>query len=137
MWPLRRCRAEWKYRYIPIKSPPITHLSGKKTRYQCVTFHNEIRPRENNLILIPSGQTNKIILLWHKGSSWSWSYGSWTYNCVQSVHITTKLLSSITALDELFSIQHYVITFVGDLRQAGGFLQVLRFHPPIKLTTTI
>jgi hypothetical protein len=30
---------------------------------QCATLHNEIRPRENNLILIPSGQTNKIILL--------------------------------------------------------------------------
>jgi hypothetical protein len=27
------------------------------------TFHNEIHPRENNLILIPSGQTNKIIFL--------------------------------------------------------------------------
>jgi hypothetical protein len=27
--------------------------------------------------------------------------------------------------------QHYVITFVSDLRQVGGFLQVLRFPPPI------
>jgi len=33
--------------------------------------------------------------------------------------------------------QHYVITFVSDLRQVGGFLRVLRFPPPIKLTTTI
>jgi hypothetical protein len=46
--------------YIPIKNPPITHLSGKKPRYHCATFHNEIHPRENNLIIIPSGQTNKI-----------------------------------------------------------------------------
>jgi len=30
--------------------------------------------------------------------------------------------------------QHYVITFVSDLRQVGGFL---RFSPPIKLTATI
>ena len=30
--------------------------------------------------------------------------------------------------------QHYVIKFVSDLRQVGGFLRVLRFPPPIKLT---
>jgi len=34
-------------------------------------------------------------------------------------------------------IQHYVIKFVNDLRQAGGFLQVLRFPPQIKLTAMI
>ena len=30
--------------------------------------------------------------------------------------------------------QHYVIKFVSDLRQVGGFLRVLHFPPPIKLT---
>jgi len=35
------------------------------------------------------------------------------------------------------SVQHYVIKLVGDLRQVGGFLQVLRFPPPIKLTAMI
>jgi hypothetical protein len=34
-------------------------------------------------------------------------------------------------------VQHYVIKFVSDLRQVGGFLRVLRFPPPIKLTATI
>jgi hypothetical protein len=34
-------------------------------------------------------------------------------------------------------VQHYVINFVSDLRQVGGFLRVLRFPPPIKLTATI
>ena len=34
-------------------------------------------------------------------------------------------------------VQHYVITFVSDLRQVGSFLRVLRFPPPIKLTATI
>ena len=33
-------------------------------------------------------------------------------------------------------IQHYVIKFVNDLQQVGGFLWVFRFPPPIKLTTT-
>jgi len=36
----------------------------------------------------------------------------------------------------VYSIQHYVIKFVIELRQVGGFLRVLRFPPPIKLTTT-
>jgi len=34
-------------------------------------------------------------------------------------------------------VQHYVMKFVSDLRQVGGFLRVLRFPPPIKLTATI
>jgi len=34
-------------------------------------------------------------------------------------------------------VQHYVIKFVSDLRQVGGFARVLRFPPPIKLTTMI
>jgi hypothetical protein len=34
-------------------------------------------------------------------------------------------------------VKHYVINFGGDLRQqVGGFLRVLRFPPPIKLTAT-
>ena len=31
-------------------------------------------------------------------------------------------------------VQYYVIKFVNDLREVGGFLRVLRFPPPIKLT---
>ena len=38
---------------------------------------------------------------------------------------------------EVYLIQHYVIKFVCDLRQVCGFLQVLRFPPPIKLAATI
>ena len=38
---------------------------------------------------------------------------------------------------EVYSIQHYVMKFVSDLRQAGGFLWALRFLPSIKLTTMI
>jgi len=34
---------------------------------------------------------------------------------------------------EVYSIQHYVIKFVSDLRQVGGFLRVLLFSPPIKV----
>ena len=34
-------------------------------------------------------------------------------------------------------VQHYVIKFLSDLQQVGGFFRVLRFPPPINLTTTI
>jgi hypothetical protein len=37
----------------------------------------------------------------------------------------------------LYSIQHFVIKFVSDLRQVGGFLRVLMFPPAIKLISTI
>jgi len=56
---------------------------------------------------------------------------------VQSVPITTKVVSSNTVHGEVYSIQHYVIKFVSDLRQVSGCLWVLRFPPPIKLTATI
>ena len=54
---------------------------------------------------------------------------------MQSAPITTNDVNSNSANGEEYSIQHYVIKFVSDLRQVGGFFQVLRFPPPIKLTT--
>ena len=40
-------------------------------------------------------------------------------------------------LGEVYSIHHYVIKFVSDLRHVGGYLRVLWFTPPIKLFATI
>jgi hypothetical protein len=50
---------------------------------------------------------------------------------VQSVHITTKVVSFNPVHGEVCLIQHYVIKFVSDLQQVSGFLQVLWFPPPI------
>ena len=47
------------------------------------------------------------------------------------------VVSSNAVHGELYSIQHYVIKFVSDLRQIGGFLRVHLFPPPINLTATI
>ena len=58
------------------------------------------------------------------------------YN-VQSVPIATEAVSLNPAHGEVYSIQHYVIKFVSDLRQVGDFLRVLRFPPPIKLTGSL
>jgi hypothetical protein len=48
-----------------------------------------------------------------------------TYKCMQLVPITTDVVSSNLDQGEVY------------LRQISGFLRVLRFPPPIKLTTTI
>ena len=56
---------------------------------------------------------------------------------MQSVSISTNVARSNLAHGEVYLIQHYVIKFVSDLRQVGGFLLVLRFPLSIKLTATI
>jgi hypothetical protein len=55
---------------------------------------------------------------------------------VQSVPITTKVVSLNPVHGEVYSIQHYVIKFVGDLWHVSGFLRLLWFFPPIKLSAT-
>ena len=61
----------------------------------------------------------------------------YNYLTLQSVPITTKVVSSNPAHGEVQSIQHYVIKFVSDLRQVFGFSQVFRFPPAIKLIAMI
>ena len=56
---------------------------------------------------------------------------------MQLVPITTKIVSSNLVHREVYSIQQYVIKFVSDLWQVGGFLRVLQCPPPIKLTAII
>ena len=66
--------------------------------------------------------------------------GFWDFcdnSTFQSVPITTKVVSSNPVHGEVYSIQHYVIKFLSDLWQVGGFLSVLRFPPPVKLTAKI
>jgi len=53
------------------------------------------------------------------------------------VPITTDIVSSNPTRGEVYSIQHYMIEFVSDLRQVNGFLWVLLFPPPIKLIAMI
>jgi hypothetical protein len=64
-----------------------------------------------------------------------WSYGSWIYNylcnqCLSPLMLWVRILSGRC-------VQHYVIKFVSDLRLVSGFLWVLQFPPPIKLTAKI
>ena len=50
---------------------------------------------------------------------------------------TTEVVSSNPVHGEVYSIQHYVMKFVGVLWQVSGFLRVLGFPPLIKLIATI
>ena len=52
---------------------------------------------------------------------------------MQSVPMTTNVGSS----NPVQAIQRYVMKFVSDVWQVGGFLWALWFPPPIKLTATI
>jgi len=77
----------------------------------------------NNFIIIVVGAVMVMIV--------------WLLDFMQSESITTKVVSSYSTHGEVYSIQHYVIKFVSDLRQVGGFLRVLQFPQPIKLTAMI
>ena len=48
-----------------------------------------------------------------------------------------KVVCSLPAHVDVYSIQHYVFKLVSDLQRVGGLHRVLRFPPSIKLTTTI
>jgi len=56
---------------------------------------------------------------------------------VQSVLITIIGVSSNFAHGEVYSIQNYGMKFVSNLQHVSGFLRVLLFPSPRKLTGTI
>ena len=56
---------------------------------------------------------------------------------VQSVPITINVVSLNPVHGEVYLIQHYVLKFVSNLWQVGGFLRVLQFPTLIKLTVKI
>jgi len=58
------------------------------------------------------------------------AFTSWGYR-------VPSRLGVIMLYGEVYLIQHYVIKYVNDLREVGGFFRVLRCPTPIKLTTTI
>ena len=54
---------------------------------------------------------------------------------MQSVPITTKVVSSNPANGEVYSIEHYVIKFVSDLRDVSGFLDFQSNRPPGQISS--
>ena len=68
-----------------------------------------------------------------KKPSWPWSYGSCIYNYYYAICAYHHWCCGFDSRPGR-GVQHYVIKFVSDLRQVVGFLRVLWFPPPIKLT---
>jgi hypothetical protein len=81
----------------PNKKPANYSFEREKTRYQCATFHNKIRPRENNLILIPSGQTNKNYC----------SLGNTISLCITYQILITPLVSSNSSYPIIIDVMSY------------------------------
>ena len=78
-------------------------------------------------------QHGNIFILLYSQNIGPWSYGSWiSYLYAISAYHHCKFKSRSGR-----GVQRYVIKFVSDLRQVSGFLRVLHFPPPIKLTATI
>jgi hypothetical protein len=62
----------------------------------------------------------------------------WGTIIITNVYTSTlNVRSKLSAHGKVYSLQLYVMNFVSDLRYVGGFLRVLMFPPPIKLTATI
>jgi hypothetical protein len=53
-----------------------------------------------------------------------------------TIYAISTITANVVISNPTQAIQHYVIKFISELRQVGGFLRVLRiwFHPLIKLT---
>jgi hypothetical protein len=64
------------------------------------------------------------------------AYGSWVYNYLYTISAYHRWWCEFESLSG-WGVQHYVKKFVSGLWQVGDFLRVLRFPPPIKLTTKI
>jgi len=61
-------------------------------------------------------------------ASWSWSYDKLDLQLpMQSVPITTKVVSLNPAHGKMYLIQHYVINFVSDLLQSVVFSKYSSF----------
>ena len=62
-----------------------------------------------------------------QGPLWSWSHGSWIYNCLCNQCLSPQNLWVRTPFDT-----NSCDKLISDLQQVCGFLRVLRFPPSIK-----
>ena len=90
-----------------------------------------IKDNYNSLVLKPD-QTVTFGRGGRRGRDWMVGEFTTTY-AISAYHHLCCEFESRSGRD----VQHYVIKFVSDLRQVGGFPRVLLFPPPIKLTATV
>ena len=98
----------------------------------------DLCPAENKLCIFMSKPTS-IIYIYVKEENWglrgrdSMVVGYTTTYAISAYHHWCCDFKSQSGR----GVQYYVIKFVCDLRQVGGFLRVLLFPTPIKLTATM
>ena len=92
----------------------------------------------NFFISVRGSQFNKT-QFYKKVPSWSWSYMvvGLTTTCAISVNYHNSGCEFESHLWRVIFDTTWCGKVFSDLRQVPGFLQVLRFRPPIKLTATI
>jgi hypothetical protein len=136
---------------LPVQSVPITTnmslhpAEARCTRYdinyicdKICDWHEAARWFHNvvssvHLAWVGSKLTTLVVIgLW----LWFMVFNT-TFNNTSLISWRSVLLVEETSVPRENHRAHYVINFVSNLRDVSGFLQVLRFPPPIKLTTTI
>jgi hypothetical protein len=96
-----------------------------------------VKQFESEMFVIKTAQKN--ISFTQKSSIYDIVFKHWCIGFIATYAISAYHHESCefeSHSGKVYSMHHYV-KFVSDLQQIGGFLQVLWFPPPIKLTTTI
>ena len=130
------CNLTYKmcYDYLPL----LNYIQVKQIMkvvcegMQSMNIYDEVLEMEQEIPFLLGISIISMLCPWHyinftlyRGPTWS--YCSWIYN-----YLCNQCLSPLTLWVRISLRQHYVIKFVSDLRQVGGFHRVLLFPPPIK-----
>jgi hypothetical protein len=131
---MHKFEERWKLRPVTF----IVHLKMKHVRFECDIYRikgilfsilslsgpwsgEPDRVSQMMLLIKTVVKTNSplfclsVIYIQKSLKQWSWSYGSWIYSYL--CNRQTKVVISNHVHGKVYSIQHYVIKFVSDLRQ--------------------
>jgi hypothetical protein len=123
----------WKSKYIlPVTLSIRSHTHPKQTTVKS----ENIIVFFIYLMYIGRYDMQVLIYIFEEGPSWPWSYGTVEFTTIYVISAYHHWCCEFESLSGR-GVQHYLIKFVSHLGQVGGFLWVLRFPLPIKLTTTI
>ena len=124
--PDKRSGLSWEWPYI--RGRLLYVFSNRSIFYFIVTLHDTSTKLIEYIIKVPlhigdrHGRDRMVV-------GFTTSYAISAYH-----HLRCEFESRSGGM---YSVQFYVMKFVSDMQQVSGFLRVLRFPPPIKLTTPI